>query len=157
MSSGPGRWFSKRDRDKTQARSESSNQTSLLHSLFSSRGSRSPAARQNGGTSSGTPAPVASSGPQVQSANPVAELGTQEPDVSAGSSGRTATQYAKDAARLAFRVGAGAAEVFPPAKAVVAGLTEILKLIDVSFERLPSLHTESLTLPFSAFAEHEGQ
>lgn len=138
-----GRWFFKKDRGRAQAHPESPNQPSLLRSLFSSRGSRSPATRHDGRTSPNTPAPVTSSGPHVQSSesgdfpDTVVGLDMQEPDAPARSSNGVAAQYAKDAAKLAIRVGGGAAEVFPPAKAVITGLTEILKLIDVSLTDYP--------------------
>lgn len=134
-----GRWFLKKDRGRAQAHPESPSRPSLIRSLFFSRGSRSPAAQHDGRTSPNTTtAPVTSIGPHVQSPesgnfpDATVGLGMGEPDTPARSSKEVTAQWAKDAARLAIRVGGGAAEVFPPAKAVITGLTEILKLIDVS-------------------------
>lgn len=100
-----------------------SSQSLSAQSLSPSLGSPSPVTPQHGGISSATAVPIAggSSNTGRLSGSPVA----------ATTPSRARRVY--EMVKAGFRVGSAAAEVFPPAKAVVAGLTEILKLIDVSF------------------------
>lgn len=137
-----GRWFSKRDqsdRGRAQARPESSRLTSLLRPFFSNRGSPSPGARQDGESSLD---PLASalkpntgyhvqSPDSVPSPNVVTAPITTEQTVAATSSNK-ALRYAYDVSTMLLPLGAAAAEAFPPAKAAITGIIEIVKLVEVS-------------------------
>lgn len=131
-------WIPKWDRGRAQARPESPNLSSLLPQFFSDRGSRSPAARQAGGTSSSTPAPIVSNDSHVQVPDSIGlpdsmiAPSTQEPTVVTASSGG-AMQNAYDVANIVLPIGLAAVEPFAPAKAAIGCIMEIVKLVEVSF------------------------
>lgn len=139
-------------RSKAKQRPKSSSQTSPVQPLPSGPESPSPAVQQHGGTDISASIPNVSSGPRVQPSDagqslvPVAVASTQEQAIPAAPSSSVA-ENVYSGAKVIFRIAAGAAELNPVAKAVVAGLTEILKVVDVSFQHLIALAIYSVTKP----------
>lgn len=131
-------WIPKWDRGRAQAHLEPPNPTSVPSPSFSNRGSRSSVARQAGRVLSGAPAPVASSISHVQvpdsvgSSDAVIPPSTHEQNVATASSA-VAVQYMYDFADTLLPFGLAAAAVFPPAKAALGCVTEIINLVHVSF------------------------
>lgn len=146
-------WIPKRDGDRAQTCPESSCPLSLLRRFLPNRGFRSLSARQAGGTSSGVPAPVASNKSHVEapdsveSPEVVVAASTQEQNVTTSSRG--AMQDAYDFANILLPLGFAAAKTFPPAKAAIGGIVEIVKLVDVSFHYRHDPHSHlSIYSPF---------
>lgn len=128
------RSFFRTGRDRPKARSKPPTQTSPAQPPSES------SAHVPGGTPS-TSIPISSSvplvHPPVSGDPPVAVTAAEGPGAPTGSFAGV-VQHAHNIANTLLPFGAAAAEAFPPAKAAIVGVMEILKLVDVSIYSLHS-------------------